>query len=1006
MKPLRIRAQHAGLLWSALLCLVPLSTVRGQVDPRLFQELRYRSIGPSRGGRVTTVTGVPGQPGMFYLGASGGGVWKTTDFGQSWGNVSDGFFATGSIGAIRTAPSAPSVVYAGTGSDGLRSNVILGRGVYKSTDAGKSWRHVGLGTVGQIGAVEVHPTNPNVVLVAAIGQPFGRNGERGVYRTRDGGGTWERVLFISDSTGAVDLEFAPDNPDEIYAAMWRGERKPWTIISGGREGGIWKSVDGGTTWRRLTNGLPDGLIGKGDLAVSAADPNRVYVLLEALPGGGLYRSDDRGASFRLVSTQPGLLDRPFYYTNVSADPTNADVVYVMATQFWKSTDGGRTFRWAQAPHGDHHDLWIDPGDPRVMIESNDGGANVTRDGGRTWSTQDNQPTAELYQVALDDRFPAWAYAGQQDNTTIAVPLLPPFDAPGGPSALWRDIGGCETGPAVPKPGDPEIIYSNCKGQFGRFNQRTGQEQRYWVGGENLYGANPKDLSYRFQRVSPIHVSPHDPNTVYHGSQYLHRTRDGGITWETISPDLTAHEPDKQVISGTPITRDVTGEEYYSTIYSVRESPLRKGVIWVGANDGPVHVTRDGGKTWKRVTPPDLPAGGRVQNIEASTHQPGKAYIAVYRYLLDDWQPYLYRTTDYGETWTRLTTGTNGIPADYPTRVVREDPDREGLLYAGTEFGIFVSFDDGAHWQSFQQNLPVTPVTDIAMTQTNLVLSTMGRGFWVMDNVTPLHQTVGRSDGRGVGQSDGQGGGRSDGRTGSSRLRVPRDAIRMRYQPTRAGSTPEYPPVGAAIDYVVGDSTADVGLDILDPHGTSLRQFTGLSGRSGQHRFLWDLTLPGPRDAGGHVAGRGPLVAPGPYQVRLTIGAWSATEPLVVRADPRVTADGVTDAVFAEQQALALRVRDALSDTRRTAGRVRDLKAKLAADSSASRVLADAERALVTASGPYPTPMLLDQLAYLYEMVTGADQRPGRDAYTRLDELNRRHADIVSRLRSVPGWSDQ
>ncbi|MGH7751844.1 MAG: WD40/YVTN/BNR-like repeat-containing protein, partial [Gemmatimonadales bacterium] len=420
------------------------------------------------------------------------------------------------------------------------------------------------------------------------------------------------MLFVSDSTGAVDLDFAPDNPNELYAAMWRGERKPWTIISGAREGGIYKSADGGSTWTKLGGGLPTDLVGKSDLAVSPADPNRLYVLMEAAPGGGLYRSDDRGATFQLVSTENGLIRRPFYYTNVDADPTNADIVYVNNEGFFRSSNGGKTWQRRPTPHGDNHDLWIDPADPRLMIQSNDGGANVTRDGGETWSTQENQPTAELYQVAVDDRFPYWLYAGQQDNTTIAVPSLPPFDAPAGPAALWRDVGGCETGPAIPKPGDPDIVYSNCKGQFGRFNQRTGQEKRYWVGAQSLYSHNPKDLKYRFQRVVPIHVSPHDPSTVYHASQFLHRSRDEGVTWETISPDLTANEPDKQVISGTPITRDITGEEYYSVIYAVRESSRERGVIWVGANDGPVHLTRDAGKTWQKVTPPDLPPGGRVQ----------------------------------------------------------------------------------------------------------------------------------------------------------------------------------------------------------------------------------------------------------------------------------------------------------------------------------------------------------------------------------------------------------
>jgi photosystem II stability/assembly factor-like uncharacterized protein len=986
--------------------------ILAQTNPTSFPALHYRSIGPTQGGRVTAVAGVPQRPGTFYMGASGGGLWKSANYGQTWTNVSDGFFATGSIGSVRTAPTNPDIVYVGTGSDGIRSNVILGKGVYRSDDAGKTWRHLGLSTAGQIGAVVIHPHNPDVVFVAAIGQPFGPSRERGVYRTRDGGTTWDKVLFLSDSTGAVDLELAPDNPDEVYAAMWRVERKPWTIISGAREGGIFRSADGGTTWKQLTNGLPSGLVGKADLAVSPADPNRLYVLIEALPGSGLYRSDDRGESFRLVSEEGGLLRRPFYYTGVETDPTNADVVYVNNESFFKSVDGGRSWTRRPTPHGDNHDLWIDPADPRVMIQSNDGGANVTRDGGETWSTQDNQPTAEVYQIALDDRFPAWVYAGQQDNgTAIAVPTLPPFDDPAAQEALWINVGGCETGPAVPKPGDPAIIYTNCKGQFGVLNLRTGQEQHYWVGAQNLYGANPKDLKYRFQRVVPIHVSPHDPKTVYHGSQYLHRTRDGGVTWERISPDLTAFEPDKQVYSGTPITRDITGEEHYSTLYSVRESPVRQGVIWTGANDGPVHVTRDGGKTWTRVTPPDLGPGGRVQNIEPSPHQAAKAYIAVYRYLLNDWQPYIYRTTDYGRTWTRLTTGTNGIPDDFPTRVVREDPVREGLLYAGTEFGMFVSFDDGATWQPMQLDLPVTPVTDIAVNGVDLILSTMGRGFYVLDDVSPL---------RAMGQAAPAG----------HQLLKPARATRMWYRATAAGTSPEYPPASAVIDYVVAAGTTDpVVLEILDRRGTVLRSFTSatpvraqgppvqgmrgppagapaearLTNEAGMHRFRWDLRLAGPQEASGLPVGRGPVVAPDTYQVRLTIGAWSSTQPLTVRADPRVTAEGITDAMLAEQMALSLRIRDAITEARKTAGRVRALKAS--ATGTGAATLAEAEAELFTASGPYPTTMLLDQLNYLSSMLEGADQRPGRDAYERLDDLTRWHAAVVAKLRTVPGWEE-
>ena len=500
-------------------------------DPALFSGMDYRMIGPSRGGRVTTVAGHRAHPSTFYIGSTGGGVWRTSDYGLSWKSISDGHIrTTASMGAIQIADSDPDVLYVGTGSDGLRSNVITGRGIYKSTDAGKSWTFLGLRDVGQIGAVEVHPTDADLVYVAALGHPFGPSKERGVYRSKDGGETWTNVLFVSDSTGAIDLEMNPENPNEIYAAMWRAERKPWTIISGATsENGIYKSTDGGDTWTKLESGLPQGLTGKIDLSVSPANPDRVYALVEAPePKEGLYRSDDRGRTFRQVSDTTGLMERPFYYTNVHADPTDADVVYVSNESFFKSTDGGETFEVIPTPHGDNHDLWINPDNPQLMVQSNDGGANVTLDGGRTWSTQLNQPTAELYQVHVDDQFPYHVYAGQQDNTTIMVPSLPPADGSVfGPEGDWKAVGGCETGPAVPRPGDPTVVYSNCKGRFGRYSHATGQEKQYYVGAQNMYGRNPAELTYRFQRVVPIEVSPHDPDVLYHASQYVHRTRDEG-----------------------------------------------------------------------------------------------------------------------------------------------------------------------------------------------------------------------------------------------------------------------------------------------------------------------------------------------------------------------------------------------------------------------------------------------------------------------------------------------
>ena len=780
-------------------------------DSALFSGLKYRMIGPNRGGRVTTVMGVSSEPRTFYMGEASGGVWKTTDGGASWRPISDGYFAVGSIGSIDVSISDPNIVYVGTGSDDIRSNVSTGRGVYKSTDAGKTWTFVGLRDVGQVGAVRIDPTNPDIVYVAAIGNAFAPNPERGVYRTKNGGQTWEKVLFISDSTGAADIELKPGSPNVLYASMWRGQRTPWTIISGAREGGLYKSVDGGDHWTKLGNGLPDELFGKSNIAVTAANPDRVYALIEAKPGSGLYRSDDAGEHWTLINTQGSLITRPFYYTTIAADPTNADVVYAGAEGFFKSTDGGKTFRRFDTPHGDNHDMWISPRDGKTMIQANDGGANVSYDGGETWSTQYNQPTAEIYAVAVDNQYPYRVYGAQQDNTTVIIPSLP-VDAgrPDDIDQTWRTGPGCETGPIMPNPTAPDTVYGGCKGQFSRMDLRTGQEQNYWVGAQYLYGFNPKDMIYRFQRVSPMEVSPHDPHVIYFGSQYVHRSTDEGVHWTRISPDLTANPPEGQVASGTPITRDATGEEYYSTLYAIRESSLEKGVIWVGANDGPVHVTRDNGKTWQDVTPKTLPPGGRVQNIEPSPHRAGSAYIAVYRYLLGDFHPYLYRTDDYGKTWTLLTDGTNGIPADDPTRVVREDPNREGLLYAGTEFGLFVSFDNGAHWQSLQLNLPVTPVTDIEVHRQDLVVSTQGRSFWILDDVTPLEQLDAK-----VASS-------------SAHLFAPRPAYRFHYSPfgTNEPAAPQYPPPGAMIDYYLASApTGTVTLTILDAKGKVVRSFS-------------------------------------------------------------------------------------------------------------------------------------------------------------------------------------
>jgi photosystem II stability/assembly factor-like uncharacterized protein len=713
------------------------------VNPNLYQGLRWRSVGPTRGGRSTAAAGVRTQPNVFYMGATGGGVWKTDNFGVSWAPVSDGQIPTGSIGALDVADSNPNVVYAGTGSEAIRSNVIVGRGVYKSVDAGKTWQYAGLKEVGQIGQLKIHPKNPDIAYVAAIGQPFGWGPDRGVYRTKDGGTSWQKVLFINDQTGVVSIAINWSNPNELYAGAWRGQRKPWTIISGGpaAEGGVYKSTDGGDHWSRVSSGFPDDLIGKVWVDVAQSNPKVVYAQIEAKGAkGGLYRTADSGASWTLVNSSPSLRARPFYFNKVFVSPKDENDVWVSELNFHHSTDGGKTFVNVNTPHGDNHVVWFNPDTPRIFIETNDGGANITQDNGKSWSSILNQPTAEMYMVDADEQFPYNIYGPQQDTgKNLTVPSFPPTAwGPDDPIQLWIPAPGCESGQVRPIPSG-KIVYGDCKGEFGRMNVETGQEQNYWINPQQRYGKLPQDMMYRFVRQSPIEIDAHNPNIVYHGSQFVHKTIDGGVHWTKFSPDVTANGPEGHVMSGEPITRDMTGEEVYAALYSMRSSRLEPGVFWTGSNDGPVWMTRDNGKTWKNVTPAGLPPGGRVHTIEDSPHRKGSAYVSVYRMYQNDFKPYLYMTNDYGAHWTLLTDGTNGIPADQPMHVVREDPEQEGLLYAGTLQGAYVSFDQGKHWQTLQQNLPATPVTDFKVHHGDLLASTMGRAFWILDNVAPLRQ---------------------------------------------------------------------------------------------------------------------------------------------------------------------------------------------------------------------------------------------------------------------------
>lgn len=981
----------------------PVSAQRaGGVDPAMLKGLSYRLIGPSRGGRVTTVTGVPSQPKTFYFGVASGGVFKTTDNGETWTPITDGQVPLGSTGVIAVADSTPDVIYLGTGSDGVRSNVSTGRGIYKSTDAGKTWAFAGLRDAGQTGGFKIHPANPDVAFAAMTGDIFKNNTERGVFKTVDGGKTWKKVLYLNDHVGAMDVELKPGDPNTVYAWMSHLERKPWTITSGSTEGGFYKSTDGGEHFTKITAGLPGALIGKANIAVTAAKPDRVYMLIEAKPGSGLYRSDDAGATWQLMNETAAMTYRPFYYTTLGADPTNADIVYAGAETFYKSTDGGKTMTPFRTPHTDNHDIWISPNDGQTMIQSNDGGANISNDGGRTWTTQNNQVTGEFYAVWADDRFPYNIYGAQQDNSTIVLPYdTTPFN-----QEDWGDGPGCETGPILPHPTDPNVIYGSCKGQYEVYDRRTDQTKTYWIGGQSLYGNSGQELMLRFQRVSPMNTSPWDPNVLYYGSQFLHRTRDKGVTWEQISPDLTEFDPCCQAASGDPITRDATGEEFYSTLYAISESPTEKGVIWTGANDGPFSVTRDDGKTWTRVTPKDLPKGGRVGFIDASPHRKGSAYFAVYRYLLGDYAPYIYKTDDYGQTWKRLTTGANGIPADTPTRVVREDPNRAGLLYAGTEFGMYISFDDGAHWQPFFLNMPQIPINDIKIKNKDLLVATQGRAFWSLDDLSAVEQMAEMV----------QTGAAS---AGQVTLFAPRDGYRTRVSPNLLGPTFQY--------YLPAIPQGAVTIDVLDATGTVVNSYSsdtapapaaGGRGRRGGGG--------GDPEAGGGFGGRGGFAAqtrvtkdmgmnrvvwnvqdraglsmpPGQYQVRLTVNGAAQTKPFNVLIDPNVAATGVTAADLVEQREHIMNLRAFQQQVSALVGRVR--AARNAAEGTRRAEIEQVYSQLVDwpEGVRYARPGLQTHTNYLNGLGTRVDQKVGRDAIERLAQLKKEYARISAEAEKI------
>jgi photosystem II stability/assembly factor-like uncharacterized protein len=931
--------------------------------------LKWRCIGPSRGGRVVAVTGDPSDPMVFYFGACAGGIWKTIDGGVYWRCVSDGFLGSAAIGAIAVARSDPNVIYAGTGETEIRLDVSYGDGVYKSDDAGRTWRHIGLRESRHIGRICIDPRDPDIVFVAALGDAFGPNEERGVFRSHDGGKNWEKVLYRGVDAGAVDIAIDVNNPRILFATFWQARRSFWNISSGGPGSGLFCSTDGGDNWQEISGnpGLPDRPLGKLGVAVSAARAGRVWALVEALgEKTGLYRSDDYGASWQQVSSHRDLMHRPWYYTHVFADPCHGETVYVANLQLWKSTDSGVSFTEIMTPHGDNHDLWIDPADPKRMVEGNDGGACVSFNGGITWSSIYNQKTAQFYRIDIDDRYPYRVYATQQDNTSISVPS----------AAVWGAIalGDCtypgtgESGFIAVKPTDPDIVYIGAIGSspggnapLQRYDHRTRQIQLVNVWPEEATGMAARDLKYRFAWTFPIVFSPHDSNILYVGGNHVFRTTDEGMSWTAISPDLSLNDRSRQAPSGGEITGENAGAEIHATCACIVESPHRRGEIWASTDDGLVHVTRDDGASWRNVTPPGMPELAYVGCVEISAHDPDTIYVAATRYKLADYRPYLFRSADGGRTWQSI----NGdFPTTEITRVVRADPIRRGLLFVGTETGIFFTLDDGQSWSRLPGGLPVVPVYDLKIKGADLVAGTHGRSFWVLDDITPLRELADSST--------------------STRLFAPRTTVRTKLhfaalgklgagvsfaispgigggirtveQPDRTTlreylDVGENPPNGAIAYYWLDEhASGPVALTFRDAAGAPIIAFGSdddalsrsrrPSTRRGLNRFVWDLKHPGPVKLDPALAPTrtkplmtesdppsGPAVVPGEYQVELTVGSVTQSARFTIVKDPRVAA---TPEAFRQQFALLTELTQSLSNLNAAVNRIRRIKRQLGA----------------------------------------------------------------------------
>lgn len=889
-------------------------------DEALYQSVQWRSIGPFRGGRSAAVAGVPGKPNLFYFGSVGGGVWRTKDGGQTWENISDGYFG-GSIGAVAVSEYDHNVIYVGGGEKTVRGNVSFGYGMWKSEDAGKTWKNMGLNNSRHIPRIRIHPRNPDLVYAAVLGDLFKPTEERGVYRSKDGGRNWERILFANADAGAVDLILDPANPRVLYASTWRIRRTPYSLESGGEGSALWKSTDGGDTWMEISKnkGFPKGTLGIIGVSPSPVQQDRVWAIVEANEGG-VYRSDDGGQSWQKLNEDRALRQRAWYYTRIYADTKDADIVYVLNVDYHKSTDGGRTFKSYEAPHGDHHDLWIAPEDNQRMVIGDDGGAQVSFDGGENWSTYHNQPTAQFYRVVTDNHFPYRIYGAQQDNSTVRI--LHRTDGGSITEQDWESTAGGESGHIAVDPLDNDIVYGGSYGGFlTRTNHKTNKTQAINVWPDNPIGHGAEGMKYRFQWNFPIFFSPHNPKKLYTASNHLHSTTNGGQSWDIISPDLTRNDPAKLGPSGGPITKDNTGVEYYCTIFAAIESPYEEGLLWTGSDDGLIHVSRDGGRNWQNVTPPGMPEWMMINSIDADPFNKGGVYIAGTRYKVGDYTPYLYKTEDYGRTWKLIT---KGIPAEHFTRVLRADPARKGLLYAGTETGMYISFNDGANWQPFQLNLPIVPITDLTVKGHHLIAATQGRSFWMIDDLGPIRQA------------------QMDMSQKQMVLFQPADAYRMGGggwgRPSKTAGANH--PAGAMIHFYIKDLPADsivTKLGFYDAAGKLIREYASnakernekLELKKGANMFVWNMLYPDAKSFEGMVLWaaslRGPRAVPGDYKVRLSIGNQVQEQPLRILKDPR---SEVSQADIQAQFDFVTEVQKKVSEAHEVIIEIRDIRKQL------------------------------------------------------------------------------